>query len=148
MWVFVRSFGCLPIRVSTCFLAWLVGCLRLCVLVCFQEIAAHFSYLIIIFETFLVFFLHLGGPWDSIVTLAAPLCHPSWTILHVLCSWWRLGAQFVDSWAPFGHPWGPFWCIFIARRPDIGPLFLLVWKRLEKGAKKERKKEPNWMYFS
>ena len=147
MGVFVRLFACLPIRVSLCFLGWLVGCWCLCVLVCFSAPCGTFSRLIRTLGNLFVLFLHFGGPWDSIVTLGAPLCQPWWTFLHDFRTWWDLGAQFADFWAPFGRPWDPFWCIFTALGPDPGPLFRLSPKSLEKGPKKKRKRELKWMHF-
>ena len=79
VWLFADS--CL--HLFPCLVGWLFVSMCSCV---FSGLCGPFSCLIIIFDIFVVFFLHLGGPWDSIVTLAAPLCHPSWTILHVLCS--------------------------------------------------------------
>ena len=80
----------------------------------------------------------------SIVTLGAPPWHPWLLILHVFRTWLDLGAQFGDSWAPSGRPWGPFWCIFTALGPDPGPLAHLFLKRLETNTKKERKRELEW----
>ena len=41
----------------------------------------------------------------------------------------------------------PFWCLFQALGPDLGPLLRVFWKKLEKGTKKERKRELEWMHF-
>ena len=57
-----------------------------------------------------------------------------------------LGAPFWDPRAPFGHPWDPFWCLFKTLGRDPGPLFRLFWKMFEKGTKKDRKRELEWIY--
>ena len=49
------------VGVSTCFLAWLVGCLCLCVLVCFQDFAVHFRALCLLLTHLLCFSCIWGG---------------------------------------------------------------------------------------
>ena len=62
VWVFVRLFLCLLIRVSLCFLGWLVVWVYgLCVLVCFSALAAHFRGLLALFEVFCVFLALWGA---------------------------------------------------------------------------------------
>ena len=63
VWVFVRLLLCLLIRVSLCFLGWLVVWVYgLCVLVCFSALAAHFRGFLALFEIVLWFSCTLGGP--------------------------------------------------------------------------------------
>ena len=144
--LFVCLFGCVLIRVSLCFLGWLVGCLCLYVLVCFLALFSTISCFTNTFGDRVVLFLHFGGPWGSIVTPGAPFCHPWWKMQRVFSAWRDLEAQFVDPWAPCGPPWNPFWCLFTALGPDPGPLLRLFCKRLEKGTQKDRKRELEWMH--
>ena len=121
MWVFVRLFGCLLIRVSMCFLGWLVVCVFVCLCV-FRHLAAHFRALLGFWKLFCVFLALLGdlklhcNTWGSTL----PIFLDNFAYFR---TWWDLGAQLVDSWAPFGRPWGPFECLFTALEPDPGSPF-------------------------
>ena len=79
-WVFVRLFACLLIRVSLCFLGWLFGSMVYVCLRVFRHLA-HLRALLTFLESCFCFSCILGGSWNSIVTLGAPLCHPCWAIL-------------------------------------------------------------------
>ena len=80
----VRLFADSRLSLFPWLVVWVYG---LCVLVCFSAPAAHFRGLLAHLETLLCFSCTLGGPWNSIVTLGAPLCHPCWTILQFFCNW-------------------------------------------------------------
>ena len=97
----VRVFVCVHVCVGVCsfvslfadsrlsLFPWLVGCLgvwSVCACVFFGT-CGPFSWFVSALGNLFVFFLHFGGPWNSIVTLGAPLCHPCWTILQVFCNW-------------------------------------------------------------
>ena len=70
VYVGVRSFGCLLIRVSLHLLGWLAVCVYVCV---FPRMwRAIFVPYLILADTFLCF---SGGGWDSIVTLALCSSH-------------------------------------------------------------------------
>ena len=109
MGVFVRLFACLPIRVFLCFFGWLVGWLvgwllvSMCAGVFFgtlRHIFASYSHFGKHFCVFLAFWRALGlicNTWGS--TLPAFV-----DILHDFRTWWDLGAEFADFWAPFGCP--------------------------------------------
>ena len=90
-------FFCFPWLVD-----WLFG--SMCARVLFRHLGHDF----VLYSPFLilfVFFLHFGGAlWL--------LCNTSGSILLPLVgnfTCYSYLAQFIDSWAPIGHPWGPFW---------------------------------------
>ena len=75
--LFVCLFGCVLIRVSLCFLGWLVGWLFVSICACvFLELFVTFSCFTNTFRVRVVLFLHFGGPWGSIVTPGAPFLQP------------------------------------------------------------------------
>ena len=59
----------------------------------------------------------------------------------------NLGGSFWEPRAPFGDPWGPFWCHFSILGRGPGPLRSLLVKRHEKGTTNHRNLEPKLEHF-
>ena len=100
MWVFVRLFRCLLIRVSLCFLGWLVVWVYgLCVFVCFSGSAAHFRGLLSVLGSFLVLFLHCSDfetPLSYLGLLFATFGGSFCMFLVLGGALGHLGAQFAN----------------------------------------------------
>ena len=81
---------------------------------------------------------HFGWPWGSIVAPWVPI------LTHMGCSWksfahcGRPWASSRNPGAPFGYPWGPWWCLVGTFGCGPGPLVPLLWKTLQKDTQNGR----------
>ena len=113
----------------------------------FWHLGPHFGVLVALWKTLWRLFRTLGD-------LGAPVWHPVVHFVtlgaHLGGFLWILGDPRAPLWhpgPPFGHPWGPFLCLWSTFGCGPGPLWPLFGKRLEKGSENDRNWEPKYRHF-